>query len=523
MTIAAEIEREFKFDVDADFDPPDLRPVVGRTVRLPEVEQRTTYFDTADHRLWARGITLRHRVVLSGSGSGGAGSPGTWTLKLPEDGSPDGDAAQASARAELTWTGPIDGVPDAAARIVAGVVRRAPLTTVAELSAVRRRLLLHHPDTDRPWAEIDDDLVSVTAGPNAGRRFRQIELELTAGTEPPAGELDAVLAQLRDAGALPGGGSKLGTALGLAPAAASPPSPAGATVADVVRHVLADDLAALLDFDYRLRRAAEDGTEADVELIHRARVATRRFRAHVRTLAPVLDPVWVGHVKQDLRSFGQALGRVRDADVLMDRLRAHDDPDDGDAVAELTRLVAADRALAVTDLAPAMASGAYLDLLDRLSAATSAPPLYSAEQDHPGGLPARPALRRLVGRRWRRVASDLADLPADPGAAELHQVRVRAKRLRYASEAVAPFVGKKARRTAKAAERLQDVLGEIHDAAAAASWLRQLASHPSLTSADAFVAGRIAGRAEGSARALCAAWPEAARRLTAKKVRSWLA
>ena len=48
-----------------------------------------------------------------------------------------------------------------------------------------------------------------------------------------------------------------------------------AVVGDVVRQVLAGDLAAVLEYDYRLRRCAEDGTEPDPELIHRARVAAR--------------------------------------------------------------------------------------------------------------------------------------------------------------------------------------------------------------------------------------------------------
>ena len=525
MTMAAEIEREYKFDVDADFEPPDLRPVVGRTVRLPEVEQLSTYFDSPDHRLWARGITFRHRQVLSGDGADR--STGTWTLKLPEEPqAPRGGSAPAveSARSELSWAGPMDAVPAAASRILAGIVRRAPLTTVAELSALRRRLLLQRPEADRPWAEIDDDLVSVTAGPNAGQRFRQIELELVAATEPPAGQLDEVLDLLRSAGARPGGGSKLGTALGL-PVAAAPvklKSPGKAVTADVIRRVLADDLAAILDCDYRLRRLAEERSTPDGDLVHRSRVAARRTRAHLRTFEPVLDPVWCRHVRQEIKTFGQALGLLRDADVLLARLRAHDEPDDSDGVEELVRLVVADRALVADDLSSYMRATAYLDLLDRIHAATTSPPLFSREGERPGRGPARAAMRRLVARRWRKLVADLAGLPAQPTPDELHHVRVRAKRLRYAAEAAVPSMGKKARRTRTAAKDLQDLLGRINDAASAVSWLRQLASHPSLTPADAFVAGRLAGRAEASVQALCADLPGVARAVRSKKAVSWL-
>lgn len=529
MTMAAGIEREYKFDVDvdADFDPPDLRPAVGRTVRLAEVGQRSTYFDTADHRLWARGITFRHRIVVSGDAPDQSG--GTWTLKLPEDPLPTGegsDGAVESSRAELSWRGPIDAVPEAASRIIAGIVRRARLATVAELSALRRRLLLQAPDADGPWGEIDDDVVSVTAGPNAGQRFRQIELELLPGAAAPAGQLDAVIGLLRSAGASPGGGSKLGTALGLPSAPSGParkgPRPGQAVTADVLEQVISDDLAAVLDCDYRLRRDAGDSSAPDAELVRRARVAARRARADVRTFEPVLDPVWCRHVRRELRAFGQALGRIRDADVLLARLRAHDEPDDREGVDELVRLLVADRALAAADLDGYMRSTAYIDLLDRLNAAVSAPPLLGRDGERPGRAPARSQVRRLVARRWRKLVAELDRLPSQPAVDELHRVEVRAKRLRCAAEAAAPSVGKRARRTGRAAKQLQDLLGEISDAASAVSWLRQLASHPSLASADAFVAGRLAGRAEASVRALRAELPAAARGITSKRVSSWL-
>ncbi len=519
MSVAVETEREFKFDVDAEFDPPDLRPVVGRTVRLPEVEHRTAYFDTADHRLWGCGITLRHRLP-----AGSDGDPGKWTLKLPEGDHPDGNAAGSapSSRSELTWEGPAGSVPEPVRRILAGVVRRAPLGQVAELHATRRRLLLQEPDGDRPWAEIDDDLVEVASGPTAGRRFRQIELELVSGVEAPDGQVESVISLMRDAGAGPGGGSKLGAALGLADRPAAPAArPArSAPMGEVARHILSADLHTLIECDLELRRVFEDDRTADVELVHRTRVATRRVRSHLRTLDPLLDPVWVGHVRGDLRTLGQGLGRARDADVLLERIRAHTDAEDAAGVEELVHLVSADRALAMRELAAFMAGTAYSDLLERLSVAASNPPLYSHVHDDPAGLPAGRTLQDLVRQRWKRVTASVADMPARPHPDELHQLRIRAKRLRYAAEAAEPYVGRPARRAARAAKRLQDVLGEVHDATAAVTWLREMASHPSISPGAGFVAGRIAGRAEGSAAVAAARWRRTARRIGTKKLRA---
>ena len=52
-------------------------------------------------------------------------------------------------------------------------------------------------------------------------------------------------------------------------------------------------------------------------------------------------------------------------------------------------------------------------------------------------------------------------------------MRIRAKRCRYAAEAVAPAVGKRPERFAKAVAELQDVLGEHQDAVVAGQWLRE--------------------------------------------------
>lgn len=516
MSVSVETEREFKFDVDADFDPPDLRPVVGRTVRLPEVEHHTIYFDTADHRLWARGITLRHRRP-AGSGP----EAGEWTLKLPAGEEPGGDGPGPSSRSELTWNGASATVPEAVRRVLAGVIRRAPLVQIAELHATRRRLLLQERDAEQPWAEIDDDLVAVSGGPNSGRRFRQIEVELRPGAEAPDGQVGAVLSLMRQAGADPGGGSKLGAALGLDAAPGSPMKlTRSSPVSEVVRRLLSTDLHVLLDCDLALRRSWEEGVEPDVELIHRTRVATRRLRSLLRTLDPLLDPVWVGHVRGDLRTVGQALGRVRDADVLLDRIRAHVDPDDREATEELVHLVSADRSLAVREAAAVMTGSTYTDLMERLSTAAATPPLYSQVHDDPAALPAGRTLHGLVRQRWRRLTGELREMPAAPAPDELHQLRIRAKRLRYAAEAAEPYIGGQARRAARTAKRLQDLLGEVHDATTAVVWLRELATHPSVSPAAGFVAGRIAGRAEVSAVAAAAGWSGVARKLDRGKLRA---
>ena len=79
-----------------------------------------------------------------------------------------------------------------------------------------------------------------------------------------------------------------------------------------------------------------------------------------------------------------------------------------------------------------------------------------------------------------------------PGDVELHTVRIRAKRMRYAADAVAPILGKPARRFADAAAELQAILGEHNDAVVAGAWLRTWAAVRRSGDA-AFAAGMLAG------------------------------
>jgi CHAD domain-containing protein len=106
----------------------------------------------------------------------------------------------------------------------------------------------------------------------------------------------------------------------------------------------------------------------------------------------------------------------------------------------------------------------------------------------------------------------------DPTDANLHAARIRAKRVRYAAEAVSPVFGKRARAFAEAAVELQDVLGEHQDAVVAGAWLREAARSGS----DAFVAGELAAIEAQAATASRVAVPAAWKALGRKRLRFWM-
>ena len=99
-------------------------------------------------------------------------------------------------------------------------------------------------------------------------------------------------------------------------------------------------------------------------------------------------------------------------------------------------------------------------------------------------------------------------------------MRIRAKRARYAAEAVAPVVGKPAARFADAAAGVQGVLGDWHDAVVAEEWLRAAAAGGA--SAKVLAAGQLVAIERHEAAGLRQAWRPAWKKASAKKLREWL-
>ena len=285
------------------------------------------------------------------------------------------------------------------------------------------------------------------------------------------------------------------------------------TAADVVRRAIAASTVRLIRHDAGVRLGN------DPEAVHQARVAVRRLRSDLRTFRPLVAREWGDRLRDELRWIGGELGEVRDADVLVAGLLTgvgqlpESDRAAGDAVIEEVRGHALRSRVRLLE---SMRSQRYLRLLELLVEASHRPALLP-DAERPAaevlpGLVARPRsrLRRDAGRLRRREAGD----------DELHALRIRAKRVRYAAEAGAPVIGKAAAKFARAVTGLQDVLGELHDAVVAAAWLRE--HGPGGPATEAFAAGQlwaIEGEVAAQARSR---WPRAWKRARRRKRRRWM-
>jgi CHAD domain-containing protein len=130
-------------------------------------------------------------------------------------------------------------------------------------------------------------------------------------------------------------------------------------------------------------------------------------------------------------------------------------------------------------------------------------------------------LEKFARRPWKKLRRAVTELDDDPPDAALHQIRIRAKRARYAAEAVAPAVGRDAQRFAKRIADVQDLLGEHQDAVVAEEWLRAQLG-PGVNGAMLFVAGELAAIERAASKASRARWPKVWRRARRRKYRDWM-
>jgi CHAD domain-containing protein len=174
-----------------------------------------------------------------------------------------------------------------------------------------------------------------------------------------------------------------------------------------------------------------------------------------------------------LRWLGAELGSVRDVEVLHARLTLHaallPDSDAEAARAAMGRLDR-DAASARADLLVALRTPRYAQLHRALHEAVINPRITPSAR-----VRAADALPDAVRPTWKRLRKAVRNLGAVPSDAALHEVRIRAKRCRYAAELAEPVIGKPAREFAAAVTRVQDVLGEHQDAVIADAWLTKTA------------------------------------------------
>ena len=536
-----ETENKYEAAPDAVLPRFDSLPAVAE-VRGP-VEQRLVaeYYDTADLRLLASGITLRRRTGGSDSG---------WHLKLP---------AEPGSRTEIRLPAGRAGrkVPAELTDLVRARTRGAPLLPVASITTLRRVTTLVGSDGES-LAEVADDTVrafrelevadaggavssaelasgALASGALAANgavaqaatpapdqqpaEWREIEVELTGGNARLLGAADSLLLgsglhrSLRSA--------KLERVLGEEPRSAARPAkltPA-ASAGEVIGTYLRTQAEELKSVDPRVRRSEPDS-------VHQMRVASRRLRSALRSFGAVVCRPETDHLAAELRWLSGVLGEARDAEVQAERLAEHVRETDvevliGPVQARIQAHAAKTTAATAKAVAAALKSERYYALLDELDRLIADLPAGPAAAE-----PARKALPAAVARSYRKTRRRMRTArhaaAGTPRETALHDARKAAKQARYAAEAVAPVLGRDAARFASRMKKLQTVLGDHQDTVVGRQLARRLGVAAQLAGEGAFTYGLFYGRDACAGEKLQAkaekTWQQSSRR----RYRHWL-
>ena len=222
---------------------------------------------------------------------------------------------------------------------------------------------------------------------------------------------------------------------------------------------------------------------SDIKGVHDMRVASRRLRSALRDFAPYFRKRDLQPLRNSLKMVADALGAVRDEDVTITALEKLAASAPADVVAGIERLAAEHRE-GREKARVALVEAISEDRLAQIRAASDATLGQTAETSHApateppqreelkaeaarhqrgGSVDFRQAGREIIARRLSELQHLSSSLYRPFEVNPLHELRIAAKRLRYALELLAQCWGETLVPYAKEVAELQTALGELHD------------------------------------------------------------
>jgi CHAD domain-containing protein len=447
------VETEKKLSVEADFRLPDLsgHPLQRRVFR-------STYFDTLDHCLARSSITLRRRIEK--------GAP-VWQMKLPLDG----------ARREIELQDRSMTPPTRFVDALIVLLEGKELVPIAELQTSRTGMRV--PDGRNNEVEVVLDTVSVLRQGSVIQRFKELEIESLNGDDAGFDKLESAL---YGAGARQHDGRpKLFRALSIPFHPLDEPK-GHVSIGDHIQHGLMQQLQQLKQCDPGLRLCG------DIEGVHRMRVTARRMRTLLIAVRKIVSVEWVEPLLSGLKWLGGVFGRVRDLDVQMGYFRREAEElkvRDRRPLERFLSHLKAEREKAYQMALEEMRSARYVGFISKLRDAAERPVVEDPDY----------TLRDAAARQFRKLRKTVKTLKESPADAELHRVRIKTKRARYAAELARAGNGKAISRFIKRAGQFQDLLGRHQDAVLAERYVEGFLKYQGRRQA-AFTAGLLVARAK---------------------------
>ncbi|ASY71188.1 inorganic triphosphatase [Sinorhizobium fredii] len=413
------------------------------------VQQKSVYFDTSGRDLDKRGLSLRIRqcgnervqTVTSSDGPPGSSAQEKWQRSVADD---------------------IPVLDDPRIEVPLPATSES-LRPVFEIHVKRHRWNVTEGDAT---IEVALDIGKVVA---ADREARLCEIELESKAGSPAALFGLVRKVNLVTPAYIGVLSKaergyrlVGPAPGAIKASVTPLT-AETNAATAFAH-----LAAACLKQFRLNEMALSWSR-DADALHQARVSLRRLRSLFSIFKSLFADSRFDHMRDELRWLASELGDARGIDVMIKQATTE----------ELSSRLQEARSGAYGAVEAAFSSVRARALMIDLAEWISIKDWRRDETDE--ALLVQPARRfasKKLDRLWKKVAkggSGLIDLDDEAR----HELRISAKKLRYAAEFFGPLYAnrkepKRYKRFITAMEGLQDQLGSLNDLATAPDMLSKL-------------------------------------------------
>lgn len=303
--------------------------------------------------------------------------------------------------------------------------------------------------------------------------------------------------------------------------AASTPVQAEDSMAEAGRKIL------LGDFIRMLNHEAGSRTGEDIEDVHQMRVATRRMRSAFRLLGQYYKDKPVRPFVGYLRKVAQALGGVRDLDVLIDDLERYQqtlDAKTAKALGATIALLDKKRRKARKRLVALLDSKDYAGFVRSYAKFLTKPGkgAKSLNGDGPSPHQVRHALPVEIHTHLADVRAYDTVLPDAP-VETLHALRIEFKRLRYIVDYFQVVLGATSGDYLKGIKAIQDHLGRINDIEVATNTLMDIADDDRLDAAQAAALDAYLEAIKVEGEALITGFPEVWERFNTRTMQGKLA
>jgi CHAD domain-containing protein len=208
-----------------------------------------------------------------------------------------------------------------------------------------------------------------------------------------------------------------------------------------------------------LREAALDWS--DIEGVHDMRVASRRLRSALRDFLPFVQKRSLKNVRDDLKKIADALGAVRDQDVAIAALEyLKEESEQEDIKSGIEKLIE-ERSIARDEKRMVLIETITIGMLSLLQEKFNQALEKATKETH--SISFREVGRGIIELRLEEFLKLSRSLYAPFNVKPLHNLRIAAKRLRYAIELFAICFGDEIIPFAEEVTEMQTSLGELHD------------------------------------------------------------